>query len=131
MGGWPLILGGKKYVESMFRRTFVNGLWRDPVISARNAARLRKEARLANIEWPLEEAPAKPERMWQKGHRFEKEKLQRLKQIEQNMANMPKMLEEFKKKPTLKSKDGTLTYEDLFHTKEISRAKIRTMMGKK
>ncbi|KNC76079.1 hypothetical protein SARC_11408 [Sphaeroforma arctica JP610] len=68
-----------------------------PRISPQRLAGLRKEAQAKGVEFPLPKAPRKqlPERP-DKGHRYEREKVIRLKKIEENMKAMPDKIKEFR-----------------------------------
>lgn len=52
----------------------INGSWHKPLISAKNAARLRKEALQQGKEWPFEKPAAEAVRRKPKGHKHDREK---------------------------------------------------------
>ncbi|CAI7862581.1 unnamed protein product [Closterium sp. NIES-54] len=79
------------------RPSFVNGKWRGAAISAKNRARLRRETLLAGEEWPYD-APRKEMKTKIKGHKHDKEAAVRQEKIAENMAKMPELLEQMKKR---------------------------------
>ncbi len=50
------------------------GSWHKPAISAKNLARLRREALLAGEEWPYDKPAAEVQRRKPKGHKHDREK---------------------------------------------------------
>lgn len=52
----------------------INGSWQKPLISAKNAARLRKEALQQGKEWPFDKPAAEAARRKPKGHKHDREK---------------------------------------------------------
>ncbi|GMH32576.1 hypothetical protein BSKO_00410 [Bryopsis sp. KO-2023] len=93
--------------EAAFKPYQVNGIWRKARLSARQAAKLRKEHLVAGKEWPFESVwPGikknnKPPRQ-PKGHKWEAEKLERQKRIEEQMKQMPKRVAEYRESKKIK-----------------------------
>jgi len=75
----------------------VSGRTRRATLSARQVALLRKQTLLAGREWPFDPPRLQRQPVLLKGHVFENRKIERLKKIEENMKNMPKKVEEYRK----------------------------------
>eukprot|EP01134_Creolimax_fragrantissima_P004908 CFRG4908T1 len=77
----------------------VNGKWRKAIISPRRLNDLRKEAGTRSLMFPLAAQPPKPlpERP-DKGHKYDREKVIRLKKVEENMKGMEAKIKEFREK---------------------------------
>mmetsp|Transcript_22495 Transcript_22495/g.35208 ORF Transcript_22495/g.35208 Transcript_22495/m.35208 type:complete len:138 (+) Transcript_22495:111-524(+) len=78
--------------------------WRKPTFSRRQLADMKKECLLQGVKWPMEEKPPLPpgESYYErkvfrcKGHKDERDKPARMKDIETKLANMPKRIEEWR-----------------------------------
>lgn len=73
------------------------GRWTPLAITARHRARLRKETLLAGGEWPYD-APRKPMKTRQKGHKVDREAALKRARTAELMEKMPQMLAEMKKR---------------------------------
>jgi len=106
---------GTKELSELISPSLVNGRWRPPALSGRLRGVLKKEFAIRGLEWP---APAKqkfvspsyvkkdPFERVPKGHKFERERLARFEKIKQNLAKMPKMVEDYRRQKRLeRSKD--------------------------
>ncbi|PRP77684.1 hypothetical protein PROFUN_00545 [Planoprotostelium fungivorum] len=85
------------------RPHFVNGRWNKPALSARMVAEYRKQYFVRGLEFPEipkgYEVPSTkpPAELKLKGHKHIREAPLRQQKIAQNMAKMPKLIEEFRK----------------------------------
>ncbi|KAK9804276.1 hypothetical protein WJX72_004337 [[Myrmecia] bisecta] len=95
--------------EAALKPIKVGEVWHKAAISGRIAARLRKQALLEGREWPFEPAtvqPKVPKRP--KGHKHNKLKLLRVKEIEEKLEAMPKRVAEYRKLATERDKGSSL-----------------------
>mmetsp|Transcript_22252 Transcript_22252/g.57009 ORF Transcript_22252/g.57009 Transcript_22252/m.57009 type:complete len:127 (+) Transcript_22252:213-593(+) len=96
----------EKLGGAVLRPTYVDGRWRKPAVSAKNAARLRKEELMAGNEWPHEKPDSglpygqyKPP----KGHRRHEQEAARKKKIEENLLKVvDKKIEDYRASRVLK-----------------------------
>ncbi|KAK9850809.1 hypothetical protein WJX84_002677 [Apatococcus fuscideae] len=106
--------------EAALRPQKVRGLWYKPVISGRRAGELRRAALLEGQEWPYDKERSKPKKHGLvkklKGHKHEIESRIRQQDIERKMADMPKMIADFRK--TSKPKEPSLLDSILTTAKE-------------
>ncbi|CAD7695999.1 unnamed protein product [Ostreobium quekettii] len=97
----------EKLGEAALKRFRVDGKWKKAPLSARQIAKLRKECLLLGGEWPYEHVwPGTKKPVSQKkpkGHKWEAEKVERQKKIEENMKQMPKRIAEYKESLKLKN----------------------------
>ncbi|XP_001640517.2 uncharacterized protein LOC5520690 [Nematostella vectensis] len=80
------------------RPKFINNNWHKPKISARRLAELRKAYIAQGFYWPKKPMIDRGLDKTPKGHKYEQEKEERLAKIEENMNNMPRIIEEYRKK---------------------------------
>lgn len=68
--------GGRRLATRRIRPLFTSsaGVWHKPVISAKNFARLRREALLAGEHWPHDKPAKEVKRRKSKGHKHDREK---------------------------------------------------------
>ncbi|KAL6781123.1 hypothetical protein ACKKBG_A09915 [Auxenochlorella protothecoides x Auxenochlorella symbiontica] len=84
----------RKLGEAALKPQNVGGVWHKAQISAKNVAKLRREALLATGKWefepePKEEKPRKPN----KGHKHDRQKPARMRVIAENLAGMDERIE--------------------------------------
>lgn len=70
--------------------------WHKPKISARRLAMLRKQYIAQGYYWPDKPMVDRGLDRLPKGHKYEKQKEERLAQIEENMKNMPRIIEDYR-----------------------------------
>eukprot|EP00276_Gloeochaete_wittrockiana_P000294 CAMPEP_0184674392 /NCGR_PEP_ID=MMETSP0308-20130426/87210_1 /TAXON_ID=38269 /ORGANISM="Gloeochaete witrockiana, Strain SAG 46.84" /LENGTH=140 /DNA_ID=CAMNT_0027121985 /DNA_START=673 /DNA_END=1095 /DNA_ORIENTATION=- len=101
------IMALKNIGESLKPR-LVNGKWYRPLISARVASKLRKEALIAGDPWPHDPIPKDRVYKPPKGPKHERERPERQARIAKLMSEMPQRIAEYreslKKKPPAKKK---------------------------
>lgn len=95
----------------------VNGVWHKAAVSPLAAARLRKQAILEGREWPHDKPATEKKPVWCKGKKHDKQKVHRLANIQKNMEDMPKRVEQYRE--SLKMKDIPLLDRLLMTTKEL------------
>jgi hypothetical protein len=80
-----------------------SGVWYKAAVSAKNAAKLRKEALLAGSEWPYEQPePEAPKKVKLKGHKHDKLAAKRQDTIKKNLEDMPKKVAQYRASRKLK-----------------------------
>lgn len=95
----------EKLGKDALRAHFVNGSWRKAAISAKNQARLRREALLDGRPWVGDEIrpPSDPpKRRKPKGHKHDREALVRQQTIQKNLEAMPQKIAEYRESRKLK-----------------------------
>eukprot|EP00049_Salpingoeca_infusionum_P005587 m.94014 g.94014 ORF g.94014 m.94014 type:complete len:132 (-) comp13014_c1_seq1:46-441(-) len=92
-------------IVTMSKPSLVNGRWRKPALSAMQLAKYKKQFQQAGLEWPLEQTPLRtPSSKAPKGKRFEAAKEKRLVDIEEKMAQMDKMVADYREERLAKRK---------------------------
>eukprot|EP01116_Phalansterium_solitarium_P010612 TRINITY_DN255_c0_g1_i4.p1 TRINITY_DN255_c0_g1~~TRINITY_DN255_c0_g1_i4.p1 ORF type:complete len:152 (+),score=80.33 TRINITY_DN255_c0_g1_i4:141-596(+) len=99
---------GVTYAEFVAKLTeratpkFVDGIWRRPALSSRKLAEIKKQCIAANVPWPtlptkkhLDYVPPPP--IVFKGHREQRDKIARQAKIKEQLAKMPKLIEDMRK----------------------------------
>mmetsp|Transcript_36428 Transcript_36428/g.102901 ORF Transcript_36428/g.102901 Transcript_36428/m.102901 type:complete len:122 (-) Transcript_36428:82-447(-) len=107
----------EKLGEAAIRPSFHNGKWRKASISAKNAAKLRREDLLAGKEWPYEKPHKEVVPKPPKGHKRHKEEAARAKKVEENLATMDEKIAQYRE--SRKLKDIPLLDQFLLSAKEL------------
>ncbi|KAL4422994.1 hypothetical protein ABPG77_005474 [Micractinium sp. CCAP 211/92] len=95
------------------------GSWRKPAISAKNLARLRREALLAGEEWPYDKPAAEVQRRKPKGHKHDREKPLREAAIQKKLAEADKRIAEYRAAQHAPMREASLVDRILLTPKQI------------
>uniref|UniRef100_A0A7S1X0S4 MRPL25 domain-containing protein n=1 Tax=Tetraselmis chuii TaxID=63592 RepID=A0A7S1X0S4_9CHLO len=115
----------EKLGEVALKPSHVNGRWRKAAVSAKNAARLRKEELVAGNEWPYEKPHSdSPYGQYKpaKGHKRHEEERARAKKIEENLKTADQKIADYRASKIIK--DVPLL-DSLVYTPKKIRAKAK------
>ncbi|KAL4451957.1 hypothetical protein ABPG75_007619 [Micractinium tetrahymenae] len=101
------------------------GVWHKPAISAKNLARLRREALLAGEEWAHDKPAAEVKRRKPKGHKHDREKPLREAAIQKKLAEADKRIADYRAAQHAPMREASLMDRILLTPKQI-RQKVKS-----
>ncbi|XP_062503077.1 uncharacterized protein LOC134180029 [Corticium candelabrum] len=92
----PKLADAVKKIIDLSKPLYIDGQWKKPRISGRKYARLRKQFVSSGYYWPEKPLRDRSKDVPSKGHKWEREREERLSQIAEKMRKMPQMIADYR-----------------------------------